>query len=921
MNFLIRLAILSGIPALANATTTTTTAAQCGGQAAERYKPCNVDLIPHTHNVDFTAILVGDTGAGKSTFVDLSAGGREVAAFGTADGPSCTEKTCAFKFQPTINGELSNMVYKYIDTPGFQDTAGSKTDVTNQDSVQKSLRNLKKADAVILLIHADVKEGPDFMAAFLFLRAYFGSQVWKRIIVVYSFWIWQDKCRPQFRMCLSCKTMPDLVAKHTAVMDKAFAYSSVELGTGDVRCTSDMSADEACFPDAKDIPFIGTGLYMQKLATQNRTIRHYNLLKTSDPYYRLYRCPPRDHFNPKDNDAEMFVKFHEIAYNVTRAPNFKQMDLQNLRNVWIECRAAHTNIELMKAGNYAQSVVANAASHMMWCFDGRVKSESETVIQQLLRLERVQAQLAFGLMHLSPEELHLTPKEHIAWIKKNVVKENGFDIFNVDNLDKYPDYYVYENCSLATKVTSAVESQPQLHCYQGLTRASPSPPPRADVAIAELLQHVYCRCTQPNTATPHNQFSCSLSVKGNACSDKEACIKDRDWNVAELHSEIRVCSELPQCSSSVCFVPGRDPGYFVYKKNPPAYCSTMHCASSDCCDVAGACQNAKDPDNPSLDICHDGYLNDFKTSSCRGTVCTREECCGEAPRCSIETITCPQGKQLKHQLPPFCKALSGCTQNECCEQSLVCQEHTCKSGTVEKSNPPTWCTADGCDVCCRKAEQCDAGVCTAKGTSYALKDTHMLPQYCKSVPCTSDDCCDLKMSCANPDDIEGGACGDGFEKKNAGYCDTLTENGKCPLDYCCQDICNTQWKYANGLCFCQFDSETTATCPNCAQVQCAKNQLNSISVRCFAFANFQTCSGDSGRSNTFDGPMPTASELIGMPNGTNARVALAHVPAVAIPTVAFWCVLAVCLVALTLLIYFRRPALSSFKVALLTDSA
>ena len=192
------------------------------------------------------------------------------------------------------------------------------------------------------------------------------------------------------------------------------------------------------------------------------------------------------------------------------------------------------------------------------------------------------------------------------------------------------------------------------------------------------------------------------------------------------------CIELPTCESSkyVC-----DKTTHVAKVAATARCASLVCTQSDCCEARPMC---RDSDKAKEQCQLDGMILRSDTA-CSSQECTAVDCCESMNCAAFGFAQCTDGFHLMTNLAQHkCATGATCTNAECCDPDMICDEYTCPSGThTAEISKGTTCPANTCSesLCCKAA--CRDHVCPAKMHAVESKKG----QACPDNKCSDSQCC------------------------------------------------------------------------------------------------------------------------------------------------------------------------------------
>lgn len=128
-----------------------------------------------TNNNDYICLVLGETGVGKSSFINGITNGKECTV--SNKGKACTTK---FKI---VNIEHEGCIYRFIDTPGLNDAKG---DEKNINEIRTSLSDYPKFRCVLLLLKFQDKRLTDVNIKSLktFMECFPSKQFWKHVFIV-----------------------------------------------------------------------------------------------------------------------------------------------------------------------------------------------------------------------------------------------------------------------------------------------------------------------------------------------------------------------------------------------------------------------------------------------------------------------------------------------------------------------------------------------------------------------------------------------------------------------------------------------------------------------------------------------------------------------------------------------------------------
>lgn len=139
--------------------------------------------MQHRKTRQFTILLIGVTGAGKSTFANRASGQEVKVGYGI---DPCTQDPQAVLFQ------LDNHQIVLIDTPGFDDTQRSDVEILRDVAKWMTEQNLLKnqfVDALILFhpVTRDVVSGDEKRRTQL-LKTLLGDDAYNRVTIATTMW-------------------------------------------------------------------------------------------------------------------------------------------------------------------------------------------------------------------------------------------------------------------------------------------------------------------------------------------------------------------------------------------------------------------------------------------------------------------------------------------------------------------------------------------------------------------------------------------------------------------------------------------------------------------------------------------------------------------------------------------------------------
>ncbi|GEM_PF-380356 len=300
---------------------------------------------------------------------------------------------------------------------------------------------------------------------------------------------------------------------------------------------------------------------------------------------------------------------------------------------------------------------------------------------------------------------------------------------------------------------------------------------------------------------------------------------------APCNADNNVCTENDQCVDGIC-----NPGKL---KN----CEDGNPCTKESCDMAKGCSSTVDDgapcddENPCTvgDKCQAG-----KCGSGGAKGCTSTESCIEA-KCNLVTGKCKY--QVKQAGLP-------CDDGTACTKEDACVDGVCK-GKVKSCDDKNACTDDSCspqkgclykdntapcndDDACTLTDLCAGGAC--KGKALDPKVT------CKDGNVCTDDTCDKKLGCRNPNN--GAKCDDGNpctegDLCQSGTCQAGSNKCECFGDKDCAkkedgDLCNgTLVCDKSSKPFkCNIDPKTVVSCPAGKGGACLANTCNKSKGSC-----------------------------------------------------------------------------------------
>lgn len=421
-----------------------TTLALLGATAADNSTCADVYYPPTLQQGEdkYSLATFGLTGAGKSTLIDELAGGHYLSPVGGESGDSQTEQACTFHFDWL--GRSAER-WAVLDTPGFDDTGGARHDITNNDLVETALRKMGKVHAVLLVWRFDEKNTPTNLGAFLALRSVFDASIWQHMVVVYTHWHWEEFSR---YTGWTCTSKSDLATVHQRTMDVVFKY--INGLAGDVKCNS--SINKKCFPEARNIPFIGSDLKMDDLVS----VRNFPGCDLLNPAVNDSRCSSQC---PVDS-AGQIRSIRSILGNMTDTAGYQPLDTRNVTNYWTSCYRCRSNLQLILDGFANDTIVRDAALKLQECMQGGITVEVQKAAVLLQNRSDLQARLAFFMT----EPQFIAPPCFSTKVAHIVMH--------------YPSFHVYTSCRAAADGNNqnvAMLSHKVMICWGGLADIAGQP--------------------------------------------------------------------------------------------------------------------------------------------------------------------------------------------------------------------------------------------------------------------------------------------------------------------------------------------------------------------------------------------------------------------------------------------------------------
>jgi len=739
----------------------------------------------------FTVVTAGLTGTGKSTLVDMLAGGHEISPIGTVNGDSETEKACAyhFEFMGGANPKVVHERWAALDTPGFDDTGGEFKMMKNDFVVEHALRKVEGVDAILLSWKYDEKFTEANLGAFIELRSMFNADIWKRVVLVYTFWAWED-C---VEFLCDCKKHSDLAKVHQDTMNAAFKH--INRLAGDVRCNATITSD--CFPEAKDIPYIGSDLTLAKLKRMRGLGCDPLVKKIVNSTTCIESCPV-------DAGGEI-RRLRSILTNLTAAFAYQKLGTTGLTNYWASCEKARVDLQSMLNNctdvrpsqssffHCPDNLAHNTALQLQQCIYGGIASETAKVATLLHGRHDLQANVAFSL----------TQKEYIA--------APFFESGMAGLVNAYPNYATYKTCMMAADlnnqdvrlVTDAVTA-----CWTGLATAEGRPRKASfKDSIDTLLTNFKRRGYSLRMAVALNMMHCQvdhLSCPGVQFVRKASSATELEelTSLSGIASGGRCCQRQGQTwvpKNGVCN--NRDAVWNQTNIDCLRYCSLANLKIPGCsikpdgevsCPLTDAFGNTKTAKGVFLADTKNvnAYIRNGEVMTLQfdltdqvhfvmGTAAQQKiECHQGAWQSSILWVL-PKARQVRNC--SVCKTDSECPSKGCtsgkglqnllwlagesvhaelCSEPHVCgAQHdadcvkppTCSAGFQSKD-----CSKNSCNAgdCCQKLGTCWKGFCNCP-----MRAKQWQPKYCKGPMCTLTECCEADPTVDTCSRATGGLCG------------------------------------------------------------------------------------------------------------------------------------------------------------------
>jgi len=381
------------------------------------------------------AVVMGDTGVGKSTLVDLLAGGVYLANASATSTVSVTSGTTLYRFY--WQGKPGAGVAEVADTPGFTDVCGR--DVALADHIVAALRDMRDADTVFLLWNAESSRCTSANSgAFSAMRAYFKPEIWRKVVMVYTNWRWTldlPWC-PGGAGCIRNTSM--LAGYHNLIMD--CGYKRVQAMFGDQRCNTIGASARDCFPQSVDVPFVGYDLDVDS------AIKYPIALDSSQ-----YPGTP--------NNAQQLVRLRSFASSMAQSAAY---DMTEMVNYWVACQQTGTghNGQVLITDTSTDAEVCSAAQRLEQCFAGGPRPQMQSWAQWAGGRRHLQLRYAFCLKQDRSRDKVLT-------------REHGFEQDIAEIVRVYADMQAYHDCRSATRpnVTAASVAPSAIKCYSAAGNA------------------------------------------------------------------------------------------------------------------------------------------------------------------------------------------------------------------------------------------------------------------------------------------------------------------------------------------------------------------------------------------------------------------------------------------------------------------